>query len=137
MWNLNTGKHFEDLNFKHPASIQCVKISTTKVYSSCVRGLVKIWDMERASLVRVRIVSLFRTFFLHLSNCILSVIDDMFAFVLHFLTFLKVIDAHGCSVKCLFLDECHLLSGDINGQVMAWSINYDAKKCLICFNHPK
>ncbi|XP_026207544.1 CMT1A duplicated region transcript 1 protein [Anabas testudineus] len=100
VWNLNTGKHFEDLNFKHPASIQCVKISTTNVYSSCDRGFVKIWDMEKASLVRV-------------------------------------IDGHRCSVKCLFLDEWHLLSGDINGQVMAWSINYRAKECLITFDHPK
>lgn len=75
--------------------------------------------------------------FLHMSTCILSAIDDMFTFVIHFLTFPKVIDAHRSSVKCLFLDEWHLLSGDINGQVMAWSINYDAKECLITFNHPK
>lgn len=141
VWNLNTGKQFEHLNFKHPASIQCVKISTTKVYSSCDRGLVKIWDMEKASLVRVRIflwTSI--SINLYVKLYIIFTIDEMFATVIHFLTFSnhsKVIDAHRGSVKCLFLDEWHLLSGDINGQVMAWSINYGAKECLITFNHPK
>uniref|UniRef100_A0A4W6E0F6 F-box and WD repeat domain containing 10 n=1 Tax=Lates calcarifer TaxID=8187 RepID=A0A4W6E0F6_LATCA len=100
VWNLHTGKQFEDFNFKHPSSIQCVKISATKVYSSCDRGLVKIWDMEKASLLRV-------------------------------------IDAHRSSVKCLFFDEWHLLSGDFNGQVMAWSTHCCAKECLMTFSHPR
>ncbi|XP_045924101.1 F-box/WD repeat-containing protein 10 [Micropterus dolomieu] len=100
VWSLHTGKHFEDFHFKHPSSVQCVRINTRTVYSSCDRGLVKIWDMEKASLRRV-------------------------------------IDAHRSSVKCLFFNEWHFLSGDSNGQVMAWSINCDAKQCLMTFNHPK
>lgn len=54
VWSLLSGKQFEDLKFKHPSSVQCVRISATTVYSSCDRGLVKIWDMESASLLRVR-----------------------------------------------------------------------------------
>ncbi|KAM9336934.1 F-box and WD repeat domain containing protein 10B [Symphorus nematophorus] len=100
VWSLHTGKPFEDFHFKHPSSVQCVRINMRTVYSSCDRGFVKIWDMENASLLRV-------------------------------------IDAHRSSVKCLFLDEWHLLSGDSNGQVMAWSTNCDTKKCLQTFNHPK
>ncbi|KAF7668183.1 hypothetical protein LDENG_00028450 [Lucifuga dentata] len=50
---------------------------------------------------------------------------------------LRVIDAHKSSVKCLFLNQWYLLSGDSNGQVMAWSISCDVKECLMAFNHPK
>uniref|UniRef100_A0A3Q1BDQ1 F-box and WD repeat domain containing 10 n=1 Tax=Amphiprion ocellaris TaxID=80972 RepID=A0A3Q1BDQ1_AMPOC len=53
VWCLDTGKQFEDFNFKHVSPVQCVKISKTTVYSSCVRGLVKLWSMENASLHRV------------------------------------------------------------------------------------
>uniref|UniRef100_A0A8C9WWR6 F-box and WD repeat domain containing 10 n=1 Tax=Sander lucioperca TaxID=283035 RepID=A0A8C9WWR6_SANLU len=100
VWSLHTGKHFEDFHFKHPSPVQCVRIKTRTVYSSCDRGLVKIWDMENASLLRV-------------------------------------IDAHRSSVKCLFVDEWHFLSGDCSGQVMAWSINCGAKERLMTFSHPK
>uniref|UniRef100_A0A665VSE9 Uncharacterized protein n=1 Tax=Echeneis naucrates TaxID=173247 RepID=A0A665VSE9_ECHNA len=50
---------------------------------------------------------------------------------------MQVIDAHRKSVKCLFFDDWHLLSGDLNGQVMAWSVRCDTKECLMTFNHPK
>ncbi|XP_028422735.1 F-box/WD repeat-containing protein 10 [Perca flavescens] len=100
VWSLHTGKHFEDFHFKHPSPVQCVRIKTRTVYSSCDRGLVKIWDMENASLLRV-------------------------------------IDAHRSSVKCLFVDEWHFLSGDCSGQVMAWSISCGAKERLMTFSHPK
>ncbi|XP_068610929.1 F-box and WD repeat domain containing protein 10B [Brachionichthys hirsutus] len=100
VWCLNTGKNFEEYKFKHAGPVQCVRISKTTVYSSCDSGLVKIWDMGKASLLRV-------------------------------------IDAHRSSVKCLFLDEWHLLSGDWGGQVMAWSHKSDAKQCLMTFSHPK
>nr|XP_046232611.1 F-box/WD repeat-containing protein 10 [Scatophagus argus] len=100
VWSLHTGKQFEHFKFKHPSSVQCVKIGSRTVYSSCDRGLVKVWDMESASLLRV-------------------------------------IDAHRSSVKCLFFDEWHFLSGDSNGQVMAWSVSCDTKHCLMTFSHPK
>ncbi|XP_032358183.1 F-box/WD repeat-containing protein 10 isoform X1 [Etheostoma spectabile] len=100
VWSLHTGKHFEDFHFKHPSPVQCVRIKTRTVYSSCDRGFVKIWDMENASLLRV-------------------------------------IDAHKSSVKCLFVDKWHFLSGDCSGQVIAWSINCGAKERLMTFNHPK
>ncbi|KAK9530107.1 hypothetical protein VZT92_011636 [Zoarces viviparus] len=53
VWSLNTGKHFEDFHFKHRSPVQCVRINRRTVYSSCVRGLVRVWDMENASLLRV------------------------------------------------------------------------------------
>lgn len=58
VWSLHTGKHLEGFNFKHPSPVQCVRISARTVYSSCDRGLVKIWDVENASLLRVRILAI-------------------------------------------------------------------------------
>ncbi|XP_063338367.1 F-box/WD repeat-containing protein 10 [Pelmatolapia mariae] len=100
VWCLETGKPFNGFNFKHPSPVLCVKVSKTTIYSSCTQGLVKIWDMENAALLRT-------------------------------------IDAHRSAVKCLFLDDWHLLSGDCTGKVMVWSINHNVEKCLITFSHQK
>lgn len=48
-----------------------------------------------------------------------------------------MIDAHRTSVKRLFLDDLHLLSADVDGQVMAWSARRDVKRSLVTFKHPK
>ncbi|XP_074518693.1 F-box and WD repeat domain containing protein 10B [Halichoeres trimaculatus] len=53
VWSLQTGKHFENLNFKHQSSVQCVKTTKTTVFSSCYRGFIKIWDLGNAALLRV------------------------------------------------------------------------------------
>ncbi|XP_057682842.1 F-box/WD repeat-containing protein 10 [Corythoichthys intestinalis] len=100
VWSLETEKHLEDFNFKHRSSVRSVKINATTVFSSCDRGVVKLWDAENASLLRV-------------------------------------IDAHRSAVRCMFVDEWHLLSADTNGQVMAWSIKRETKGCLMTFSHPK
>ncbi|XP_076007887.1 F-box and WD repeat domain containing protein 10B [Genypterus blacodes] len=100
VWSLATGKPYEEYKFKHPSSVRCVKIWRTKVCSSCEKGLIKDWDMQDGSLLRV-------------------------------------IDAHQCSVKCLFLSQWYLISADSSGQVMTWSTNHDTTSCLMNFNHPK
>lgn len=53
VWNLLTGKCINRLRFKHPKPITCVKIKETVVISSCVGGLVRMWNMESASLIKV------------------------------------------------------------------------------------
>ncbi|KAA0724965.1 F-box/WD repeat-containing protein 10 F-box and WD-40 domain-containing protein 10 [Triplophysa tibetana] len=52
VWNLLTGKCIDRLMFKHPKPITCVKIDETVVISSCAGGLVRIWNMESASLIK-------------------------------------------------------------------------------------
>lgn len=54
VWSLHTGKHLEEFNFRHPSSVQCVRINSAAVFSSCDHGLVKVWDVKSASLLRVR-----------------------------------------------------------------------------------
>lgn len=126
MWDLNTGTQLKGLNFQHPAPVRCVKISAANIYSSCDRGLVKVWDVEKASVVRVR------TCRLHTRQA-----GDDVPSVLIVKLPLKVINAHGSPVKCLFLDAWHLLSGDASGQVLAWSLSCQAQQCLMSFQHPR
>ncbi|XP_043109355.1 CMT1A duplicated region transcript 1 protein [Puntigrus tetrazona] len=52
VWNLLTGKCVENLKFKHPKPIMCVRINETLVISSCAGGQIRIWSMETASLMR-------------------------------------------------------------------------------------
>ncbi|KAJ7984856.1 hypothetical protein DPEC_G00359110 [Dallia pectoralis] len=100
VWNLQTGKCYEKLKFKHHDPILCVKIDKARVLSSCQKGLVKMWSMEKASL-------------------------------------LKTIDAHRSSVRCLFFDQWHILSGSSDGEVMACSTSCDMKNSLMIYHHPK
>ncbi|XP_041830667.1 F-box/WD repeat-containing protein 10 isoform X2 [Melanotaenia boesemani] len=53
VWSLQTWRQLKDIHFKHHSSVLCVKMDKTTVYSSCVQGLVKIWNMENGSLLRV------------------------------------------------------------------------------------
>lgn len=54
VWNLQTGHCYEKLKFRHHNPILCVKIDKALVMSSCDKGLVKMWGMETASLLKVR-----------------------------------------------------------------------------------
>lgn len=54
VWNLQTGRCYEKLKFRHHNPILCVKIDKALVMSSCDKGLVKMWGMETASLLKVR-----------------------------------------------------------------------------------
>nr|XP_055031631.1 F-box and WD repeat domain containing protein 10B [Misgurnus anguillicaudatus] len=52
VWNLLTRKCINNLKFKHPKPITCVKIDEIVVISSCAGGLVRMWNIENASLMR-------------------------------------------------------------------------------------
>ncbi|KAL0983783.1 hypothetical protein UPYG_G00132750 [Umbra pygmaea] len=52
VWNMQTGKCYEKLKFKHQNPILCVKIEQALVLSSCDKGLVKMWGLEAASLLK-------------------------------------------------------------------------------------
>ncbi|XP_073774886.1 F-box and WD repeat domain containing protein 10B isoform X3 [Danio rerio] len=52
VWNLQTGKCVENLKFKHPKPIMCVKMSETLVISSCSGGQIRIWSIQTALLIR-------------------------------------------------------------------------------------
>uniref|UniRef100_A0A4W4FA76 Uncharacterized protein n=1 Tax=Electrophorus electricus TaxID=8005 RepID=A0A4W4FA76_ELEEL len=49
----------------------------------------------------------------------------------------KTSDNRQGSVRCLFFDQWHILSGGSDGQVLAWSTNSAFKKSLMTFPHPR
>lgn len=61
VWNLQTGRDLKEYHFKHPSAVKCVKTNEMRVFSSCDHGLIKVWDIEKASLVRVRGVQVIMT----------------------------------------------------------------------------
>lgn len=125
VWNLQTGRDLKEYHFKHPSAVKCVKTNETRVFSSCDHGLIKVWDMEKASLIRVR------------TCCVWVHHEHWVKTSVNFVLSLQMITAHQISVRCLFLDEWHFLSADCDGQVMAWSVKSDAKHCLKIFRHAK
>ncbi|KAK3529490.1 hypothetical protein QTP70_031730 [Hemibagrus guttatus] len=100
VWSLQTGQCYDKMRFRHRKPVVCVKTDSSLVLSGCEGGLIKVWDMKTATL-------------------------------------LKVTQGHQGSVKCLFFDQFHILSGGSDGQVMAWSTDCDFKKCLMTFQHPR
>ncbi|KAG7324841.1 hypothetical protein KOW79_011157 [Hemibagrus wyckioides] len=100
VWSLQTSQCYDRMRFRHRKPVVCVKTDSSLVLSGCEGGLIKVWDMKTATL-------------------------------------LKVTQGHQGSVKCLFFDQFHILSGGSNGQVMAWSTDRDFKKCLMTFQHPR
>lgn len=126
VWNLQTGRDLKEYHFKHPSAVKCVKTNETRVFSSCDHGLIKVWDMEKASLIRVRGCRPSPAHREHQDEPSINSVPS-----------LQIITAHQVSVRCLFLDQWHFLSADCDGQVMAWSVKSDAKHCLKIFRHAK
>lgn len=51
-WDIETGKCLK--TFKHKDPISATRINDTYIVSSCERGLVKVWHIVMAQLVKVR-----------------------------------------------------------------------------------
>ncbi|XP_062298242.1 F-box and WD repeat domain containing protein 10B [Scomber scombrus] len=139
-WNLKTDQCVMVL-YGHTGTVNCLDVHGDRLVSGAKDCIVKVWSLQTGkyfedfnfkhpSPVQCVKISSTRVY----SSCdrgLIKIWDTENA------ALIRVIDAHRSSVKCLFFDKWHLLSGDYNGQVMAWSINCDAKECLITFNHPK
>ncbi|KAK3717318.1 hypothetical protein QZH41_011558, partial [Actinostola sp. cb2023] len=50
---------------------------------------------------------------------------------------LKSLDGHHGAITCLKFDDCHIITGSMDGYAMAWSAIGQHKKCLQAFRHPK
>ncbi|KAM7370542.1 hypothetical protein PAMP_010078 [Pampus punctatissimus] len=139
-WNLKTDRCVMVL-YGHTGTVNCLDVHDDRLVSGAKDCIVKVWSLhtgkhfedfnfKHPSAVQCVKINTTRVY----SSCDRGLIKiwDMENAAL-----LRVIDAHRSSVKCLFFDKWHLLSGDYNGQVMAWSINCDAKECLMTYSHPK
>ncbi|XP_051274727.1 F-box/WD repeat-containing protein 10 isoform X2 [Dicentrarchus labrax] len=139
-WNLKTDRCVMAL-YGHTGTVNCLDVHDDRLVSGAKDCLVKVWSLHTgkhfedfnfkhpSSVQCVKINQ--RAVYSSCDRGLVKIWDMEKA------SLLRVIDAHRCPVKCLFIDEWHFLSGDANGQVMAWSINNDAKQSLMTFSHPK
>uniref|UniRef100_A0A671YGM8 F-box and WD repeat domain containing 10 n=1 Tax=Sparus aurata TaxID=8175 RepID=A0A671YGM8_SPAAU len=139
-WNLKTDRCVMAL-YGHSGTVNCLDVHADRLVSGAKDCQVKVWSLHTGKHFEgfnfkhpssVQCVKISSTAVYSSCNRGLVKVWDM-----ETASLLRVIDAHRRSVKCLFVDEWHFLSGDCNGQVMAWSTNGDAQQCLMTFNHPK
>ncbi|XP_028989366.1 LOW QUALITY PROTEIN: F-box/WD repeat-containing protein 10 [Betta splendens] len=139
-WSLKTDR-CEAALYGHTGAVTCLDVHGARLVSGAKDCRVKVWDLNTATpmegvglkhpaavrCVKIRAANIY-------SSCdrgLVKVWDVEQASVV------RVIDAHRSSVKCLFVDEWHLLSGDVSGRVMSWSTRSQAEACLISFTHPQ
>ncbi|KAM8729516.1 F-box and WD repeat domain containing protein 10B [Acanthopagrus schlegelii] len=139
-WNLKTDRCVMAL-YGHTGTVNCLDVHADRLVSGAKDCQVKVWSLHTgkhfegcnfkhpSSVQCVKISS--AAVYSSCNRGLVKVWDMETA------SLLRVIDAHRRSVKCLVVDEWHFLSGDCNGQVMAWSTNSGAQQCLMTFNHPK
>ncbi|XP_034564715.1 CMT1A duplicated region transcript 1 protein [Notolabrus celidotus] len=139
-WNLKTDA-CEMMLYGHTGAVNCLDVHAHKLVSGARDCLVKVWSLQTGKHLDdlnfkhsspVQCVKITKTRVYSSCNRGFIKIWDVENGAL-----LRMINAHKSAVKCLFLDEWHLLSGDCNGQVMAWSVSCDVQDSLMTFNHPK
>ncbi|XP_029384219.1 CMT1A duplicated region transcript 1 protein [Echeneis naucrates] len=139
-WSLKTDR-CEMVLYGHTGTVNCLDVHADRLVSGAKDCLVKVWNLQTGNHLEdfnfkhpksIQCVKITTTQIY--SSCERGLVK---IWDLEKASLLRVIDAHRKSVKCLFFDDWHLLSGDLNGQVMAWSVRCDTKECLMTFNHPK
>ncbi|KAG7507871.1 CMT1A duplicated region transcript 1 protein [Solea senegalensis] len=139
-WNLKTDL-CEIVLYGHTGTVNCLDVHADRLVSGSKDCTVKVWNLETGKhlqglnfkhpnsiqCVKINTTKVF-------SSCARGLVK---IWNLEKASVLRVIDAHRSPVRCLFFDEWHLLSGDVNGQVMVWSTNCQVKECLMTFSHPK
>uniref|UniRef100_A0A8C6SA46 F-box and WD repeat domain containing 10 n=1 Tax=Neogobius melanostomus TaxID=47308 RepID=A0A8C6SA46_9GOBI len=138
-WNLKSETCVMTL-LGHTGAVNCLDVYGDRLVSGAKDCTVKIWSLENGKLCdeynfkhpsSVQCVKISQTRVY--SSCDKGQVK---IWDLETASVLKMIDAHQSSVRCLFFNEWHLLTGDSKGLVMAWSTNCEAKDCLKIFNHP-
>uniref|UniRef100_A0A3B4XB73 F-box and WD repeat domain containing 10 n=1 Tax=Seriola lalandi dorsalis TaxID=1841481 RepID=A0A3B4XB73_SERLL len=136
-WSLKTDRCEMEL-YGHTGTVNCLDVHADRLVSGAKDCLVKVWNLQTGNR--------FEDFnFKHPSSIQCVKINTTTVYSSCDRGLVKIWDMEKASllrvrilsVKCLFFDEWHLLSGDVNGQVMAWSVNCHAKECLMTFSHPK
>ncbi|KAM3591493.1 uncharacterized protein V6R79_002674 [Siganus canaliculatus] len=124
----------------HTGTVNCLDVHADKLVSGARDCLVKVWSLDTGIQLKdlhfkhygsIQCVKITMTRVY--SSCSLGLVK---VWDVETRSLLRVIKGHKSSVKCLFLDDWHILSGDSSGQVKAWSIACDVKPCLRAFEHP-
>ncbi|KAI5607457.1 CMT1A duplicated region transcript 1 protein [Silurus asotus] len=139
-WNMKTGTCIMLLS-GHMGTITCLDLNRNYLVSGARDCKVKVWNLQTGQCCdrmrfchRKPVVCVKTDSTLVLSGCEEGLIKmwDM-----ETANLLKVIQSHQGSVRCLFLDQFHILSGGSDSKVLAWSMDHQFKKCLMTFQHPR
>ncbi|KAG7265313.1 hypothetical protein CRUP_012764 [Coryphaenoides rupestris] len=138
-WSLKTGACTVLLS-GHTGTITCLDAHTDHLVSGAKDCRVKVWNLRKGKCLK-------HLRWKHSSAvlCVKVTRPLVYSAVPRASSRCGTSRRHHCSgcstataapVKCLFLDRWHLLSGDAEGRVKAWSAHPDASGCLITFTHP-
>ncbi|XP_064423698.1 F-box and WD repeat domain containing protein 10B isoform X2 [Latimeria chalumnae] len=137
-WKIKTGACMRIFR-GHTGTIRCLELHENRLVSGARDCWVKVWNLLTAKCIRT---------FKH-KQPILSVgINDthvvsscekglVMVWHIESYTLVKALEGHHASVTCLSFDQWHLISGSVDGYVMAWSMLGKCQKCLGTFRHPK
>ncbi|XP_055085815.1 F-box/WD repeat-containing protein 10 [Periophthalmus magnuspinnatus] len=139
-WNLKSKTCVMTLS-GHMGAVNSLDVWGDRLVSGAKDNTVKVWDLQKGKVCEefnfkhpssVQCVKIHQTRVY--SSCDKGKVK---IWDLEKAAVLKAIDGHQSSVRCLFFDEWHLLTGDVEGAVMAWSTHCEAKDCIKTFTHPK
>ncbi|KAL4648602.1 CMT1A duplicated region transcript 1 protein [Arapaima gigas] len=139
-WNLKTGVCM--MLFRgHSGTITCLGLHGDNLVSGAKDCKVKVWNLVTGKCYE-------KLKFQHSDHILCVKMDgnvvlsgcqkgQVKMWRLKTATLIKSFDAHEGSVRCLFLNQWHILSGGVDGCVKAWSTSCQFQKSLVTYRHPK
>ncbi|KAM7333572.1 hypothetical protein ACRRTK_006892 [Alexandromys fortis] len=137
-WDVTTGACIR-IFYGHQGTITCLDLYKNRLVSGAKDAQVKEWDIDTGKCLKtfkhkdpILAARISETYIV--SSCERGIVK-----VWHIATaqLLKTLTGHEGAVKCLFFNEWHLVSGGVDGLVMAWSMVGKYERCLMAFKHPK
>ncbi|XP_053310109.1 F-box and WD repeat domain containing protein 10B [Spea bombifrons] len=137
-WDLTSGVCVRVYN-GHMKTVTCLDVHKNYLVSGSKDHLVKVWNITTGKCPKT---------FKH-ENAVFAVkINERYVvggcekglvkvWHLESGTLIKTLTGHQGRIKCLFLDQWHLVSGGMDGNAIAWSMVGTFQKSLITFWHPK
>uniref|UniRef100_A0A8C3SQA7 F-box domain-containing protein n=1 Tax=Chelydra serpentina TaxID=8475 RepID=A0A8C3SQA7_CHESE len=137
-WNIFTGACVKILN-GHTGTITCLDVYKNRIVSGARDCTVKVWDLSTGRCIKT-LKHKDAIWTAKVNNThIVSGCEKGLVKVWHVDTcvLIKTLEGHQGPVKCLALDQWHLVTGSSDGFVLGWSMVGKHKRCLMAFRHPQ
>ncbi|XP_069606722.1 F-box and WD repeat domain containing protein 10B isoform X1 [Ranitomeya imitator] len=137
-WDLHTGLCLR-IYHGHMKTITCLDVQDDLLISGAKDGLVKVWDITTGKCLRTfkhkdAVLAVKIRDRLVVSGCEKGLVK---VWHLESANLIKTVPGHQGAIKCLAFDQWHLVSGSLDGYVIAWSMMGTFQKRLMTFRHPK
>ncbi|XP_073415734.1 F-box and WD repeat domain containing protein 10B isoform X2 [Dendrobates tinctorius] len=137
-WDLHTGLCLR-IYHGHMKTITCLDVQDDLLISGAKDGLVKVWDITTGKCLRTfkhkdAVLAVKIRDRLVVSGCEKGLVKVWHT---ESAELIKTLPGHHGAIKCLALDQWHLVSGSTDGYVIAWSMMGTFQKRLMTFRHPK